>query len=83
MRSLAGEGLLDTGSAGRVVDELGAATFSARALELTRDGDTQLAVPSDGWAQLLLYRKDLLTAAGLEAPTTYADLAAAAKALNS
>ena len=28
----------------------GPGTFSPRALELTRDGDTQLAVPSDGWA---------------------------------
>jgi multiple sugar transport system substrate-binding protein len=82
IRSLAADELLDTAAAGKVVADLGAETFSPRALELTRDGDTQLAVPSDGWAQLLLYRKDLLTAAGLPIPRTYADLAAAAKALN-
>jgi multiple sugar transport system substrate-binding protein len=82
LRSLAADELLDTATAGKVVADLGPETFSPRALELTKDGDTQLAVPSDGWAQLLLYRKDLLTAAGLPVPRTYADLATAAKALN-
>ena len=82
VRSLAANELLDPDTAGRVVDTLGAETFSARALELTRDGNTQLAVPSDGWAQLLFYRKDLLTAAGLPIPRTYADIATAAKTLN-
>jgi multiple sugar transport system substrate-binding protein len=82
VRSLARDQLLDTATAGRIVADLGDTTFSKRALELTRDGTTQLAVPSDGWAQLLLYRKDLLTAAGLPIPRTYADLTAAAKALN-
>jgi multiple sugar transport system substrate-binding protein len=82
VRSLAADELLDTATAGRIVSDLGAETFSKRALELTRDRDTQLAVPSDGWAQLLLYRKDLLTAAGLQIPRTYADLATAAKTLN-
>ena len=66
-----------------VVEGLGADTFSERALELTRDGDTQLAVPSDGWAQLLVYRKDLFDAAGLAAPETYDDILAAAQALDS
>ena len=31
-------------------------------------------MPSDGWAQLLLYRKDLFEKAGLKAPETYDDL---------
>jgi multiple sugar transport system substrate-binding protein len=66
-----------------VVEGLGADTFSERALELTRDGDTQLAVPSDGWAQLLVYRQDLFDAAGLAAPETYDDILAAAQALDS
>jgi multiple sugar transport system substrate-binding protein len=66
-----------------VVDELGAGTFSEQALELTREGNTQLAVPSDGWAQLLVYRKDLFDAAGLTAPETYADILAAAQTLDS
>jgi multiple sugar transport system substrate-binding protein len=82
VRSMAADQLLDTDAAGKIVADLQTDTFSPRALELTRDGATQLAVPSDGWAQLLLYRKDLLTAAGLPIPRTYADLATAAKALN-
>jgi multiple sugar transport system substrate-binding protein len=82
VRSLAADELLDTATAGRIVADLGPETFSTPALDLTKDGDTQLAVPSDGWAQLLLYRKDLLTAAGLQIPRTYADLATAAKTLN-
>ena len=57
-------------------------TFSERALELTSDGDSQLAVPSDGWAQLLYYRTDLFKAAGLDAPTSFDTIAKAAKALS-
>jgi multiple sugar transport system substrate-binding protein len=74
--------LLDTDAAAEVVDELDAGTFAERALTLTRDDDTQLAVPSDGWAQLLYYRKDLFAAAGLEPPTSYAAIQAAAERLD-
>jgi multiple sugar transport system substrate-binding protein len=74
--------LLDTDAAAAVVDELGGGTFAERALTLTRDGDTQLAVPSDGWAQLLYYRKDLFDKAGLEPPTSYATIKAAAERLD-
>src|SRR3954470_4168984 len=82
VQALAANDLVDSDVAAAVVDDLGADTFSERALALTRDGDTQLAVPSDGWAQLLIYRKDLFDAAGLQIPRTYADLATAAKTLN-
>src|SRR5688572_5083897 len=75
--------LIDSDAAASVVEDLGADTFSERSLELTSDGDTQLAVPSDGWAQLLVYRKDLFDAAGLAAPETYDDILAAAEALDS
>ena len=71
VRTLAANELVDTAATGEVVAALGADTFDQRALELTRDGDAQLAVPSDAWAQLLYYRKDLFDAAGLPAPTTY------------
>ncbi|GAB1511230.1 ABC transporter substrate-binding protein [Actinophytocola sp. KF-1] len=74
--------LLDTDAAAEVVDELGAGTFAERALELTRDGDTQLVVPSDGWAQLLFYRKDLFAKAGLAPPTSYDAIQAAAERLD-
>lgn len=74
--------LLDTDAAAAVVDALGADTFSERALELTSADGAQLSVPSDGWAQLLFYRTDLFEAAGLDAPTSYESIAAAAAALN-
>jgi multiple sugar transport system substrate-binding protein len=83
VQALATNELVNTDVAAAVVEELGADTFSEQALELTRDGDTQLAVPSDGWAQLLVYRKDLFDAAGLAAPETYDDILAAAQALDS
>ena len=39
-------------------------------------------VPSDGWGQLLIYRKDVFDKAGLEAPATLDDVRAAAEQLN-
>ena len=82
VQALAANELVDTEAAGAVVEELGVETFSDQALRLTSDGDAQLAVPSDGWAQLLLYRKDLFDAAGLAPPDTYEALLAAARALD-
>jgi multiple sugar transport system substrate-binding protein len=75
--------LLDTDTAAAIVESLGQDTFSESALQLTRADDAQLAVPSDGWAQLLFYRKDLFQAAGLEPPTSYAAIETAAQRLNS
>jgi multiple sugar transport system substrate-binding protein len=73
--------LLDTDAATEIVEGLGRETFVPKALELTSSDGTQLAVPSDGWAQMLFYRTDLFEAAGLAAPKTYADLTAAGQAL--
>jgi multiple sugar transport system substrate-binding protein len=39
-------------------------------------------VPSDGWGQLLIYRRDLFDEAGLPAPTTLQDLERAARRLD-
>ena len=83
VRELQVNELLNSDIAGSVVDELGADTFSEQALALTADGDEQLAVPSDGWAQLLVYRKDLFEKAGLNPPETYDDIQAAAQELDS
>ncbi|MEU1689359.1 extracellular solute-binding protein [Micromonospora sp. NPDC005707] len=82
VRTLAGNDLLEPDANKRVVDKLGRDTFSPRALELTSEDGRQLAVPSDGWGQLLVYRKDLFAAAGLPAPDTYEKIAAAAAKLN-
>ncbi len=82
VRTLASDELLHPSANAEVVEKLGRQTFSPRALELTADGDRQLAVPSDGWGQLLVYRKDLFQAAGLAVPDTYERIAAAAARLN-
>src|SRR5215207_8342889 len=82
LRTLQSGDLLDTETPKTVVEKLGRDTFAPRTLELTSDGDTQLGVPSDGWAQLLVYRKDLFQAAGLEPPTTYEAIEKAAQTLN-
>ena len=81
LRQLAEQELVDDEAAASVVSELGESTFSPTALALTRDGDRQLAVPSDVWAQILVYRRDLFERAGLEPPTTYETIQAAAEAL--
>ncbi|NAZ83006.1 extracellular solute-binding protein [Kineococcus sp. R8] len=81
VRQLAEQDLLDTAAAGDVVRRLDPATFSDTSLALTRDGQEQLAVPSDVWAQILVYRKDLFERAGLAPPTTYATIADAARVL--
>ena len=82
VRTLSSNELVDADANAAVVDRLGRDTFTPRALELTGDGGKQLAVPSDGWGQLLVYRKDLFAAAGLPAPDTYEKIAAAAAKLN-
>ncbi|MFC5923051.1 ABC transporter substrate-binding protein [Micromonospora vulcania] len=82
IRTLAGNDLLHTSANADIVEKLGRQTFSPRALELTSDDGKQLSVPSDGWGQLLVYRKDLFAAAGLPAPDTYERITAAAAKLN-
>ena len=83
VRTLSANDLLNTEATAAIIESLGADTFSSASLELTREGDTQLAVPSDAWSQLLYYRTDLFDAAGLQPPQTYDDIMAAAKALDS
>jgi len=82
VRTLAANDLVNTEATAAVIESLGEDTFSERSLELTRDGDEQLSVPSDAWSQLLYYRTDLFEAAGLQPPETYEDILAAAEALD-
>lgn len=82
VRTMAANDLVDTDANAAVVEGLGEETFAERALELTRDGDRQLAVPDTSWVQLLYYRRDLFDAAGLPAPETYEGILAAAETLN-
>lgn len=73
--------LIDSDAAAAVVETLGEDTWAPAALDLTRDGDRQLSVPSDAWGQIIVYRTDLFEAAGLEPPTTYEALETAARTL--
>jgi multiple sugar transport system substrate-binding protein len=81
-------GILDAAAATGVIDSLGRHTFDARALDLAtvtgqRDNSglpLVAAVPSDGWKQLLIYRADWFSQAGLPPPDTYAAMLAAAAA---
>ena len=82
VHAYAREGLLDFAAAEDVVERLGDSTFSQTALRLaSRDGRIA-AVPSDGWGQLLIYRRDLFDEAGLSTPRTLEDVGRAARRLN-
>jgi multiple sugar transport system substrate-binding protein len=76
------EGIFDSEAAQAVVDKLGADTFSKKALDLVTADGKATGVPSDGWGQLLIYRKDLFDKAGLAAPKSLDDVRAAAEKLN-
>jgi multiple sugar transport system substrate-binding protein len=82
VHSLAADGLTDPDAAAAVIDTLGRQTFSRRALDLVEANGKPVAVPSDSWTQLLVYRKDLFTEAGLAAPTTFEAIRAAATTLS-
>ena len=75
-------GILDIDAATDVIEALGAETFAGGALEMAATEDGYASVPVDGWTQMLVYRKDLFDAAGLEAPTSFANVAAALAALH-
>ena len=75
-------GILDTEAATDVIEALGAGTFAPGALAMAASGDGHASVPVDGWTQMVVYRRDLFEAAGLQAPTTYASVMAAIEALH-
>mgnify|MGYP006296004893 CR=1 FL=1 len=75
-------GILDATAAADVVDELGEDTFGTGALNLVETDDGYASIPVSGWTQLLVYRQDLFEEAGLDAPTTYADVRAAIEELH-
>ena len=75
-------GILDAEAATEVVEDLGEGTFAPGALEMAAFDGGVASVPVDGWTQMILYRKDLFDEAGLEPPTTYANVLAAIDALS-
>lgn len=75
------DGILSNAAATQVINDLGAEQFSALNL-VGDDMGGYISVPTDGWGQLLIYRADLFEAAGLEAPTDFDKIMAAAQALH-
>ena len=83
VHSLAADNITDPDAAAAVINTLGRQTFSKRALSLVEANGQPVAVPSDSWTQLLVYRTDLFDQAGLAAPTTFEAIQAAATTLTS
>lgn len=81
VNNLAADDLVDPDAANQVIENLGRDTFSKRALSLVEADGKPLAVPSDTWTQLLVYRKDLFKKAGLDTPDTFDKILAAATKL--
>jgi multiple sugar transport system substrate-binding protein len=81
VHSLAADGITDPDAAAAVINTLGRQTFSRRGLSLVEVNGKPVAVPSDSWTQLLVYRKDLFDQADLAAPTTFQAIRAAATTL--
>jgi multiple sugar transport system substrate-binding protein len=79
--SLAADDIADPDAAGAVIDSLGRQTFSQRALSLVQADGKPVAIPSDTWTQLLVYRKDLFDKAGLQTPDTFDRILTAATKL--
>jgi multiple sugar transport system substrate-binding protein len=81
VHSLAADNISDPDAAADVINTLGPETFSRRALSLVEANGQPVAIPSDTWTQLLVYRKDLFDRAGLAAPTTFEAIRTAAATL--
>ncbi len=75
-------GILDGEAASEVIADLGEDTFAPGALSMAATEDGWASVPVDGWTQMVVYRKDLFDAEGLEPPTTYANVLAAIEKLH-
>ena len=76
-------GILDTEAATEVVAELGNGTFAPGAIAMAAVDGGVASVPVDGWTQMIVYRADKFAEAGLEPPTSYANVVAAIEALHS
>jgi multiple sugar transport system substrate-binding protein len=81
VHNLAADDLADPDAANEVIENLGRDTFSERAISLVEVEGKPVAIPSDTWTQLLVYRKDLFQQAGLDTPDTLDKILAAATRL--
>ncbi|MEM7257810.1 MAG: extracellular solute-binding protein [Pseudomonadota bacterium] len=76
-------GILDVETNSDVVAALGVDTFAPGAIDMAQFDGLTAAVPVDGWTQMIVYRKDLFDALGLEAPTSYKAISDAVRRLAS
>jgi multiple sugar transport system substrate-binding protein len=81
VHSLSADDITDPDVAEEVINTLGRETFSKRGLSLVEANRKPVAIPSDSWTQLLVYRKDLFAKAGLPAPNTFEAIKTAASKL--
>ncbi|WP_106746218.1 ABC transporter substrate-binding protein [Yoonia maritima] len=75
-------GILDADAATDVIENLGVDTFAPGALAMATSNEGYASVPADGWTQMIVYRADKFEDAGLEPPTSYANVLAAVDALH-
>ena len=75
-------GILDVDTNDDLVNDLGTGTFAPGALSMASYDRKTAAVPVDGWTQMIVYRKDIFDAAGLDAPDSYADIVTAVNRLH-
>lgn len=76
------EGILDVAASTALLEEIGLNTFAAGALELAEVKGGYAGIPTDGWGQLLLYRKDLFEEYDLPRPDDWASILQAAMVLH-
>ncbi|HXV43187.1 MAG TPA: extracellular solute-binding protein [Anaerolineae bacterium] len=76
------QGILDPAAAAAVIEKLGPETFAEGPLNLAQVEGGYAAIPTDGWGQIIVYRADWFEAKGLEPPTSFEAIEAAAQALH-
>lgn len=76
---------IDTEANNQIMDTLGADSFYKGVLDLSKDesGENYSMIPNDAWVQGVWYNKAAFEEAGLEAPTTFENILAAAKEFDS
>ncbi len=76
------QGILDPSLAVESLLDIGENTFDLQALEAVRSEDGKVvAIPSDGWQQLIIYRSDWFSNLDLDPPDNYTNIMLAAEAL--
>lgn len=70
----ASAGILDSGAATEVVEDLELGSFAAGPVNMAKSNGEIVSVPADGWTQLVVYRADKFEEMGLNPPKTFADI---------